>query len=80
MQTMIFDISGMTDRACTAGVHRAIAKLDGVAYVDVCQPTGIVTILADVARVTPMQIETAIAGLGFSARVRDAVHLVRTPS
>lgn len=73
MQTFIFDIDGMSDSAASAEMHRAIARLDGVAYVDVCDRTGSATILADSARVTPIQIAVVIARLGCGARVRQVL-------
>ena len=73
MQTLNFDIDGLSDSAASAEMHQAIARLDGVAYGDVCERTGSATILIDSARVTPIQIAVVIARLGCSARVRQVL-------
>jgi copper chaperone len=74
MQTFSFDIGGMTCGGCTGSVQRALSKLDGVSHTEVTLRPGIATVLADPARITPAQIESAITGLGYSAKVRPAVH------
>ncbi|MCB2019358.1 MAG: hypothetical protein KDG44_01000 [Burkholderiaceae bacterium] len=73
MQTLNFEIDGVSDSAASAEMHRAIARLDGVAYVDVCGRTGSATILIDSTRATPIQIAVVIARLGCSARVRQVL-------
>ena len=74
MQTLSFDVSGMTCGGCTGSVQRAVSKLDGISHVEVSLRPGIATVVADPARVTPAQIESAIAGLGYPAKVRPADH------
>ena len=74
MQTLSFDVRGMTCGGCTRGVQRALSKLDGVSHAEVTLRPGIATIVADPARVTPIQIETAIAKLGYDAKVRPPEH------
>jgi copper chaperone CopZ len=74
MQTLIFEVRGMRDVGCAADLQRAIARLDGVGFVDVCQRTGSATVLADRMRVTPEQIESVFARRGYEARVRLVEH------
>jgi copper chaperone len=74
MQTLKFDVSGMTCGGCTGSVQRALSKLDGVSHAEVSLRPGIATVVTDPARVTPAQIESAIAGLGYPAKVRPAEH------
>ena len=74
MQTLGFDVRGLTCGGCTGSVQRALSKLDGVSYAEVSLRPGIATVVADPAHVTPIQIESAIAKLGYSAKVRPAEH------
>ena len=73
MQILSFDIGGMTCGGCTASVQRTLSKLEGIGEAVVTLHPGIATVSADPSRVTPAQIESAIANLGYSARVRPAV-------
>ena len=72
MQTLKFDVHGMTCGGCTGSVKRALSKIDGVSHVDVTLQPGSATLEADIARVTPGQIEAAISGLGYHARLHPA--------
>ena len=72
MQTMTFDIQGMTCGGCLGSVQRALGQLDGVSRVGLSLKPGTAIVQAGPARVTPVQIESAIAGLGFEAKVRSA--------
>ena len=72
MHTMTFDIQGMTCGGCLGSVQRALGQLDGVSSVGLSLKPGTAIVQADPARVTPVQIESAIAGLGFEAKVRAA--------
>ena len=72
MQTLKFDINGMTCGGCTGGVHRALSAIDGVSRVAVSLQLGMATIDADTQRATSDQIEAAIANLGFSAKLRPS--------
>jgi copper chaperone len=72
MQTLSFDVGGMTCGGCTGSVQRALSKLDGVSQAEVTLSPGMATVQADPARVTPAQIESAIASLGYPAKVRPA--------
>ncbi len=74
MQTLSFDVSGMTCGGCTGSVQRALSKLDGVSHAEVSLRPGVATVVADPARVTPAQIEAAITRLGYPAAVRPAAH------
>ena len=74
MQTLSFDVSGMTCGGCTGSVQRVLSKLDGVSHAEVSLRPGITTVVTDPARVTPAQIESAITGLGYPAKVRPADH------
>ncbi len=74
MQTLKFDVSGMTCDGCTGTVQRVLSKLDGVSHAEVSLRPGIATLVTDPARITPAQIELTIAGLGYPAKVRPAEH------
>ena len=76
MQTLSFDIGGMTCGGCTGSVQRTLSKLDGIGEAVVTLHPGIATVSADPARVTPAQIESVIAHLGYSAKERPAAHEV----
>lgn len=73
MQTLNFDVSGMTCGGCSGGVQRALAKLDGVSQVEVTLSPGSAKVVADVDRVTPLQLEKAITELGYPAKLRPTV-------
>lgn len=70
MQTLSFDVHGMTCGGCTASVQRAISKLDGVSDVKVTLQPGAAIVHADLTRVTPLQIESEIAKLGYIVKAR----------
>ena len=72
MQTLKFDVHGMTCGGCTGSVQRVLSKIDGVSHVDVSLQTGTATLEADTARVTPGQIEAAISSLGYQAKQHPA--------
>ena len=72
MQTLKFDVHGMTCGACTWSVQHALIKIDGVSHVDVSLRTGSATLEADTMRVTPGQIEAAIGSLGYHAKLVPA--------
>ena len=80
MQTLSFDVSGMTCGGCTGSVQRTLSKLDGVSHAEVTLRPGVATVLADPARVTSAQIESAITGLGYPAKARPAEHDGHAPS
>jgi copper chaperone len=70
MQTMHFDVHGMTCGDCTGSVQRAVSQLDGVSYVEVTLRPGTATVQADPARVKAAQIARAITDLGYEAAFR----------
>ena len=70
MQTLSFDISGMTCGGCTGSVQRTLSKLDGISHAEVTLHLGVATVSADPSRVTPAEIESAISGLGYLAKAR----------
>ena len=72
MQTLKFDVHGMTCGGCTGSVQRALSKIDGVSHVDVSLQPGAATLEADPARVTPGQIVAAISSLGYQAKFHPA--------
>ena len=59
MQTLKFDVHGMTCGGCTGRVQRALSKIDGVSHVDVSLRPGTATLEADTARVTPGRKDTS---------------------
>ena len=71
MQTLKFDVNGMTCGGCTGSVQRAISKIDGVSSADVTLRPGEAIVQVDPARVTAQQIETAITRLGYQVRARS---------
>lgn len=70
MQTMHFDVHGMTCGGCTGSVQRALSQIDGVSHVDVSLLPGTATVQADPARVTAAQIGRAITDLGYEVAFR----------
>ena len=80
MQTLSFDVSGMTCGGCTGSVQRALSKIDGVVQADVTLRPGVATVVVDAARVTPAQLEAAITRLGYPAKARAAEYGGHTPS
>ncbi|MEO8300134.1 MAG: heavy metal-associated domain-containing protein [Burkholderiales bacterium] len=72
MQTLKFDVHGMTCGGCTGSVQRALSRIDGVSHVDVSLSPGSATLEADTARVKPGQIEAAIISLGYQAKLHPA--------
>lgn len=72
METLRFDIQGMTCGGCVGSVQRAIGRIDGVAKVDVSLQPGSATVQADPAKVTTAAIQAALAKIGFEARPAQA--------
>ena len=68
MQTLSFDVSGMTCGGCTGSVQRTLSKIDGVSQAEVTLHPGVASVVADPQRVTSAQIEAAITGLGYHAK------------
>ena len=74
MQTLSFDVSGMTCGGCTGSVQRALSQIDGVSHAEVSLRPGLATVVIDSDRITPAQIESAITRLGYPAKARSAAH------
>ena len=74
MQTLIFDVSGMSCGGCTGSVQRALSRIDGVSQAEVTLHPGVASVVADLQRVKSAQIEAAITGLGYRAKARPAAH------
>ena len=74
MQTLSFDVSGMTCGGCTGSVQRALSQIDGVSHAEVSLRPGLATVVIDSDRITPAQIESAITRLGYPAKARPAAH------
>ena len=74
MQTLSFDVNGMTCGGCTGSVQRALSKLNGISHAEVSLSPGVATVVIDPTKVTPAQIESAITHLGYPARAKPAVH------
>ena len=72
MQTMTFDIHGMSCGGCVGSVKRALQKVDGVSDVDVSLNPGQATVNADVSLASAAQILAAITKLGYQANLRSA--------
>ena len=72
MQTLKFDVHGMTCGGCTGSVQRALSKIDGVSHVEVTLRPGAATLEADTTRVTATQIEAAISSLGYQDKLHPA--------
>ena len=80
MQTLNFDVSGMTCGGCTGSVQRTLSKIDGVSHAEVSLNPGAASVLADPERVTSAQIEAAITGLGYPAKARPVAQSRQAPS
>ena len=72
MQTMTFDIHGMSCGGCVGSVKRALQKVDGVSDVDVSLNPGQATVNADVSQASAAQIVATITKLGYQANLRSA--------
>jgi len=79
MQTLKFDVHGMTCGGCTSSLERTLSRIHGVRHVDVTLRAGTATLAADTPRVTLVQIEAAISSLGYQARLHPAEPMERNP-
>jgi copper chaperone len=70
MQTLHFDVQGMTCGGCTSSVQRAISQLDGVSRVEVNLNPGSASVTVEQGVVSAAQIEAALDDLGFEAKER----------
>ena len=74
MQTLGFDVSGMTCGGCTGSVQRTLSKIDGVSHAEVTLHPGIASVMTDPECVTSAQIEAAFTALGYQAKAHPAAH------
>ena len=72
MQSMTFDIDGVSCGGCVGSVKRALQKVDGVSDVEVSLNPGHATVNADVSLASAAQILAAITKLGYHANLRSA--------
>lgn len=70
MQTLHFDVQGMTCGGCTSSVQRALGQLDGVSHVDVTLNPGSASVTVEPGVVTAAQIQSVFDDLGFDAQAR----------
>ena len=74
MQTLSFDVSGMTCGGCTASVERTLKKMKGVSRVSVTLVPAVATVVLDENLLSPAQVELTITELGFPAKARSMAH------
>ena len=72
MQSMTFDIHGMSCGGCVGSVKRALQKVDGVSDVEVSLNPGQAIVNAGVSLASATQILAVIAKLGYHANLRSA--------
>jgi copper chaperone len=65
METITFDVKGMSCGGCVNSVKRVLGAIGGVSQVDVVLETGKVSIAYDAAQATPDQFKTAIHDAGY---------------
>ena len=65
METITFDVSGMTCMGCVASVKRVLTPLPGVSQVDVVLETGKVSVRYVAGQVQPAQFKQAIQDAGY---------------
>ena len=70
MQTLNFDISGMTCGGCAGSVKRALGKLHGVSHAEVTLHPGSAAVTVDADQITADQIASAITSLGYPTTAR----------
>jgi copper chaperone CopZ len=71
MQSMTFDLRGMSSGSCVGSVKRAPEKVEGVSEIDVSRNRGQATLIADESLASGAQIVAAIAKLGYHANLRS---------
>lgn len=72
MQSMTFDIQGMTGGGCVGSVKRSLEQVNGVSNVAVSLAPGQATLNADVPLASAGQVVAAITKLGYRANLRSA--------
>ena len=73
MQTLVFDVAGMTCGGCTSGVLRALSTVDGISNVHVSLHPGSASMDADSTKVTSEQIQAVIGRAGYRATAHVVV-------
>jgi len=66
MDTLTLRVTGMTCGGCENAVKRALARLDGVGLVTASHSEQQVSVSYDAGRVTPEQIKSKIADIGYA--------------
>ena len=66
MDTLTLRVTGMTCGGCENAVKRALARLDGVIEVTASHAQQHVGVIYDAGRVTPDQITSKIASVGYT--------------
>jgi len=80
MQTLTFDVNGMSCGGCASSVKQAVVEIDGVSQVEINLSPGSATVQVDPARVTSAQIEAAISKLGYQVKSRLPTQYSQTDS
>lgn len=70
MQTLSFDVGGMTCGGCRVKVERRLCQLAGVSQARVELQLGVATVVLDPALVSSAQVVSTINEAGFSAAPR----------
>ena len=70
MQTLHFDVQGMTCGGCTSSVQQALSQINGVSHVEVNLNPGSASVTVEPGVVSAAQIEAALDDLGFNAKAR----------
>ncbi|CAN5444914.1 heavy-metal-associated domain-containing protein [soil metagenome] len=72
MQSMTFDIHGMTCGGCVGGVQRTLQNIDGVSDIQVSLHSEKTILKVDPLRASALQIEDTTAKLGYKANFRPS--------
>jgi len=70
VDTVTFNVDGMTCGGCEAAVRRAVNKLDGIETVEASHKEGTAIVTYHPEEVTPEQIVEAIKTLGYEAELQ----------
>ena len=70
MQTISFDVGGMTCGGCRVKVEHRLGQLTGVSQATVALQPGVATVVLNPALVTEAQVIATINEAGFSATAR----------
>ncbi|MFI4939124.1 MAG: heavy-metal-associated domain-containing protein [Burkholderiales bacterium] len=75
MQTEIFQVAGMTSEKCLGTITDALTALAGVNKVAVSLLRSEITVQFDSKFVATPQLESALAKVGYTARVVNSIEL-----